>query len=67
MKSEGLHKGKSGAINLGADARKKSSRESFRGGSAFPEDDLSRQRRSNPFHGVVHTKSGDKPRRCQRR
>src|SRR6059058_1370375 len=34
MKSEGLHKGKSRAINLGADARKKSSRETFQGGSA---------------------------------
>src|SRR5436190_23889485 len=57
MKLEGLHKGKSRAINLGAEARKESSGETFRGGSASPEDDGNRRRRSNLFHGRSHTNS----------
>jgi hypothetical protein len=61
MKSEELHEGKNKTINLGADPRKKSSRETFQCGSASPEDDLSRRTRSNLFHGVLHTKSSDKP------
>jgi hypothetical protein len=66
MKLEGLHKGKSRAINLGAEERKESSGETFRGESASPEDDGNRRRRSNLFHGLSHTNSGDKPHLCQR-
>ena len=66
MKLEGLHKGKSRAINLDADARKKSSRETFRGGSGSLEDDGNRRRRSNLFHGLSRTNSADKPHLCQR-
>jgi hypothetical protein len=40
MKSKGVHEGKSGTINLSAEMRKESSRETSQGGSASPEDDV---------------------------
>jgi hypothetical protein len=60
MKSEGLHEGKSRTINLGADARKKSSRE-------INVDRLLLKTISVAegavicFMACLHKKSGDKP------
>src|ERR1700730_2733071 len=66
MKSARLHKSKSGTINLGADVRKKSSRETFRG------DRLLLKRVSVAEGAVICSmacrtqKSGDNPHLCQR-